>query len=168
MVKCSFSHMECSVARALDNVGEWWTLLIIRDLMIFRGTRRFEELRDGLGIARNILTERLRGLLESGIVIKVPVAEGARRREYQLTEKGWDLMPIMLALMQWGDKWRPDQGNADVAFVNKRNGQPIASIVVTAADGRPLRQQDMQVQPLKPDVRDYLEDAEVDFYRAGE
>jgi len=143
-------------------------MLINRDLMIFRGIRRFEGLRDGLGISRNILTERLRGLVDSGIVIKLPVAEGARRQEYTLTEKGWDLMPILVALMQWGDKWRPDQGNADVAFVDKLNGQPVAPIGVTAADGRPLRPQDMDVQPLKPGVREYLEQAKVGYYCGGE
>jgi DNA-binding HxlR family transcriptional regulator len=159
MVKCSFAHMDCSVALTLDCIGEWWTMLIVRDLMLFNGIRRFEQLRDGLGISRNILTERLRGLVEQDIVEKVPIAEGARRMEYHLTAKGWDLMPILVALMQWGDKWRPDPENTEVQFLDKRDHQPIAPIVVTAADGRPLSPQDMEVRPLKAAIATYLAEA---------
>lgn len=158
MVKCSFAHMDCSVARTLDCIGEWWTMLIVRDMMVFGGSRRFEQLRDGLGISRNILTERLRSLAEIGIVEKVPIADGARRQQYQLTEKGWDLMPILVGLMQWGDRWRPDPENRDVEFLDSKNHQPIAQVAVTAADGRELSYLDMEVVPLKPSMQAYLDE----------
>lgn len=157
MVKCSFAHMDCSVARSLDVIGEWWTMLIIRDLMVFRGTRRFEQLRDGLGISRNILTERLRRLVEMEVVSKVPVAEGARRQQYELTEKGWELMPILVGLMQWGDKWRPDPENRDVCFRDRYNHQPLAPVVVTDVQGNILTQADIEVVPLKQEMHRYLE-----------
>ncbi len=156
MVKCSFAHMDCSVARALDSIGEWWTMLILRDLMVFGGHRRFEQLRDGLGISRNILTERLRGLVDSGIVIKVPIAEGARRQEYRLTEKGWDLMPIMVALSQWGDKWRPDPQNADLRFQDQRNHETIPPVAVMSTDGRLLTAADIEIVPLKEEMQRFL------------
>ena len=123
MVKCSFAHMECSVARALDVLGEWWTMLIIRDLMLCGGNCRFEQLREGLGISRNILTERLKRLVEEGLVDKLPVSEGARRQAYRLTQKGWDLMPIMVAMSQWGDKWRDDPEKISIRFLDRLNGE---------------------------------------------
>jgi DNA-binding HxlR family transcriptional regulator len=93
------------VAHALDLIGEWWTMLILREA--FFGTRRFEDFHRHLGIARNILTARLCKSCDCGILDRVPVKDGARRQEYRLTSMGRDLLPILVALTQWGalDSW---------------------------------------------------------------
>lgn len=108
MKRTSVGHMNCSVARALDVVGEWWTLLIVRNLML--GQRRFEELQSDLGIARNILSDRLTTLVEHGVVEKVRYMEHPERYEYVLTDKGRDLFGVITALMEWGDRWESPTG----------------------------------------------------------
>ena len=95
--------MNCSVARSLDIVGEWWTLLIVRNIMF--GQRRFEAIQADLGIARNILSDRLNTLVAHEVVERVKYQEHPERYEYHLTEKGRDLYPVVAALMAWGDKW---------------------------------------------------------------
>lgn len=94
---------ECSIAASLDFVGDRWSLLILRD--VFRGVRRFGDVRDDLGIARNVLTDRLDKLVERGILRRVPYQQRPRRDEYHLTAKGRDLSPALIALMRWGDRW---------------------------------------------------------------
>ena len=93
----------CSIEATLDLVGDRWTLLIMRD--IFRGVHRFGQLRDDLGIARNLLTDRLTRLVDADILHKVPYQERPLRFEYRLTPKGMDLSPSLVALMGWGDRW---------------------------------------------------------------
>ncbi|MFI5610285.1 winged helix-turn-helix transcriptional regulator [Amycolatopsis sp. NPDC051903] len=105
MRRKSFADFDCSIAQTLEVVGEWWTLLIVRDLFGFKGHNRFEELQEDLGISRNILTERLEGLIRNGVVEKRAYQENPPRYEYHLTRKGKDLFPIMMALLNWGDKW---------------------------------------------------------------
>ncbi len=100
--------MNCSVARTLDIVGEWWTLLVVRDIMM--GQRRFEGIQADLGIARNILSDRLNTLVAHGVVDRVLYQEHPERYEYRLTEKGADLFPIIAALMTWGDRWAAPDG----------------------------------------------------------
>ena len=95
--------IECSIQRTLDLVGDRWTLLILRDL--FRGVRRFSRIQEDLGIARNLLTDRLATLVDADIVEKVPYQERPVRHEYRLTEKGRALSPALLALMRWGDRY---------------------------------------------------------------
>ena len=102
-----YSDENCSVKRALDIVGEKWTLLVLREA--FYGARRFEEFQAHLGCARNLLSERFNTLVETGVMRRVPYREpGQRERhEYRLTDKGLDLLPAVVALMQWGDRWKP-------------------------------------------------------------
>jgi DNA-binding HxlR family transcriptional regulator len=104
----SLSELNCSIAKTLDVVGEWWTLLIVRDAL--RGTRRFEEFQESLGVARSVLTARLRKLTEAGILERQRYSEHPPRYEYQLTDKGRALFDVIVALMQWGDAW--EQGPA--------------------------------------------------------
>lgn len=99
---------DCSIQRTLDVIGDRWTLLILRD--VFRGVRRFSRIQDDLGIARNLLTDRLARLVEAGIVEKVPYQDRPVRHEYRLTEKGRALSPALVALMRWGDEWYSDDG----------------------------------------------------------
>ena len=95
--------MRCSLARALEWIGDWWTPLILRDL--FLGVKRFDALAEDLGVSRNLLTRRLKGLEENGMILRRAYQERPRRFEYVLTEAGRDLVPILIALTAWGDRW---------------------------------------------------------------
>lgn len=138
MVKNSFSHLCCPVARSMDVVGEWWSMLVLRDLMLAGGIVRFDQFVEHLGISRNVLTERLKRLEAEAIITKQPVQEGGRRMEYKLTRKGWELMPIMIGFAQWFDRWRPDPERSPLRFVDRQQGEPIQQLQVMSADGRRL------------------------------
>src|ERR671933_359102 len=103
MQRTTFSTMACSIARSLDVVGEPWTPLVIRDLWL--GRNKFDEIQRNLGISRKVLTQRLQTLLNEGVVERKPYLREPERFEYVLTEKGDDLMNVLLALMAWGDRW---------------------------------------------------------------
>jgi DNA-binding HxlR family transcriptional regulator len=108
MQRKSFADMNCSVAQALEVVGEWWTMLIIRDC--FLGITRFDEFHQRLGISRNILTDRLDHLVEKGVLVRVPYQTNPVRHDYRLTDKGRDLWLALTALREWGDRWAADEG----------------------------------------------------------
>ena len=99
----SFGDMECSIAKALDIIGEWWSLLIVREA--FWDTRRFGDFESRLGIARNILAARLAKLTEHGILQRIPSQDGSKYFDYELTDKGQALGPVLIALSLWGSKW---------------------------------------------------------------
>jgi DNA-binding HxlR family transcriptional regulator len=99
----SLNRHPCSIARALDAVGEWWTPLILRDIAY--GVRRFREIQEDLGISANVLSDRLEALVTEGILETRVYQQRPERHEYRLTEKGAELIPALLALMQWGDRW---------------------------------------------------------------
>ncbi len=104
MQRTQFDAMHCSIARCWHLVGEPWTPLVLRDLFV--GMRRFDTICEDLGIARNVLADRLRRLVDGGLVAREPYRDGGRTRdEYVLTEAGWDLAPILMLLMAWGDRW---------------------------------------------------------------
>jgi DNA-binding HxlR family transcriptional regulator len=126
----------CPVARSLDIVGEWWSLLIIRDAML--GVKRFSDFERRLGMAKNILTARLKTLVEGGILRVVPASDGSAYNEYELTPKGADLLPVMVAFRQWGEKHMFPSGDEHSELHDKETHQPLAPIVVHSADGRPL------------------------------
>jgi DNA-binding HxlR family transcriptional regulator len=150
MVKKSFSDMPCSVAQAMDVIGEWWTMLIIRDFFLGGGRRRFEQLRDSLGISRNILTERLRTLTEAGVIERVPLQEGGRRCAYQLSDKGKDLLPVMIAIMQWWDKWEQPPECRFMNVRDREHGEEIGPVRVENSRGEPLRYEDLYLTLLTP------------------
>ena len=103
MLNRDYEGQNCSIARALELVGERWTLLIVRDA--FLGLRRFEQFQESLGIARNVLTERLNRLVEEGILERIRYSERPERFEYRLTQKGRDLQIALTGLVQWGDEY---------------------------------------------------------------
>src|SRR5437868_7294691 len=107
-----FAGFSCSIARSLDVVGEWWTPLILRDL--FAGMSRYDEIREDLGIASNMLAARLKRLMEEGVVEREVDEHDARSWRYRLTAKGRDLYPVILSLMAWGDKWAAAPGKQPV------------------------------------------------------
>jgi DNA-binding HxlR family transcriptional regulator len=104
MKRTSLSAHPCSIARTLDVAGEWWTPLILRDVAY--GVRRFGEIQEDLGISANVLSDRLEALLAEGLLERRLYQRRPERHEYRLTEKGADLIPTLLALMQWGDRWK--------------------------------------------------------------
>jgi len=126
--KTDLSELNCSLARTLEVVGDWWTLLIIRDA--FLGVRRFGDFQRSLGIAKNILATRLERLTASGIMTR---AGSDARPTYQLTERGRELMPAMVALMQWGDKW-VSANNPPVAVTDDK-GRAVAPVRLRSAGG---------------------------------
>ncbi len=134
-----------SISHILDIIGEGWSLLIIREA--FFGTRRFEEFQTHLGIARNILTARLKKLCENEILARVPIKVGAKRHEYMLTHKGKELMPVLIALTQWGDKWVFGKNSEPVIFRDREHREPISRIKVLSARGENLRPRDVMVSP---------------------
>ncbi len=134
-----------SISHILDIIGEGWSLLIIREA--FFGTRRFEEFQSQLGIARNILTVRLKKLCENRILERVPIKEGAKRHEYMLTSKGKELMPVLIALTQWGDKWIFGENSEPVIFMDRMHAEPISKMKVLSARGEQLRPRDVMVAP---------------------
>jgi DNA-binding HxlR family transcriptional regulator len=144
MTRNSLEQMNCSIANALELIGEGWTILILREA--FFGTRRFEDFQQQLGIARNILTTRLKKLCDHGILKRVPVHEGARRQEYRLTAMGRDLYPTLIALTQWGDRWL-HQNRPPVKFVERETGEEIADVAIMSKDHRVLDARDLALLP---------------------
>ena len=108
MQRTSFEGMNCSVAQCLEVIGEWWSMLIVRDA--FLGVRRFDDFQSRLGISRNILTTRLASLVEAGVFDKVPYQDRPLRHEYRLTAKGRDLWPVLTTMREWGDRWAAPSG----------------------------------------------------------
>jgi DNA-binding HxlR family transcriptional regulator len=142
MQRKSFSGMNCSVARALDEVGEWWSLLIVRECT--QGTERFDEFQSQLGIARNILTARLERLTILGILERFPLEDRANTDGYRLTQKGEELYPVLVALMQWGDRWLSPKGKPLTTLTVDGTGAPIEQIVVRSKHGKPLSFRDVR------------------------
>ncbi len=120
MKRSSVGHFPCSIARSLDIVGEWWTPLILRD--VFAGLRRFEEIQADLGIARNILSDRLSTLVERGVLEKHRYHEAPDRYEYRLTDMGVDFYPVLAALMRWGDRWLAAEDGPPVLLCHEACG----------------------------------------------
>jgi DNA-binding HxlR family transcriptional regulator len=140
MKRKSLDGALCPIARALDQIGEWWSLLIIRDVAM--GKRRFGELANSLGAARNILSTRLKRLVACGILELRPTDGSDRYREYDLTEKGRDLATILLALEQWGSRWATPDPIATPVDVECATGEEIAAIEIQTRDGRRLSPKD--------------------------
>jgi DNA-binding HxlR family transcriptional regulator len=145
MKRSSFESMNCSLARSLEIVGEWWTLLIIREAMW--GTTRFEVFHTRLGIARNILTARLAKLEAFGILDRNATVQSARVHDYVLTEKGWALFPTVVALMQWGDRWIHTVEGPPIEFFDSADGQRIQPMSVRNVHGRTLSPAEIDIGP---------------------
>ncbi|EDM48578.1 winged helix-turn-helix transcriptional regulator [Marinobacter algicola] len=143
MARKRFDDSNCSVARALNEVGDWWSLLVVLHAMY--GIRRFVDFQQELGIARNILCDRLARLVDNEVLKKVDVGEHGSRFEYRLTEKGRDLFPIVIALRQWGDKWNPAPDQTPLDLRDRETGRAILPVEVQDADGKPLTVRDVFV-----------------------
>ena len=132
--------LECSLPAALEAMGERWAFLILR--ATFNGLAHFEEFQSQLGIARNILANRLTRLVEHGILARTPMAEDRRKVEYRLTEKGFALLPTMIALRQWGERWETGVPAFPI-LVDARDRRPIETVTVRSHDGRVLGKGDL-------------------------
>jgi DNA-binding HxlR family transcriptional regulator len=120
MRRTSYADMRCSIAQSLEIVGEWWTLLILRDS--FFGVRRFDDFVERLGIARNVLTDRLNTLVDAGVLERRAYDQARGRCDYVLTDKGRALWPVMATLRQWGDEWILGAGNEPVLLEHRDHG----------------------------------------------
>jgi DNA-binding HxlR family transcriptional regulator len=143
--RTSHKDAACPVARPLDAIGDWWSLLIIRDA--FDGLRRFGEFQQNLGLAKNILSSRLHNLVGHGIMDLVPAADGSAYQEYVLTEKGRGLFAVLVALRQWGEAFFFSPDEAHVLLVDKKSGLPVRRLELRAQDGRVLGPEDTAVRP---------------------
>jgi len=136
--------MNCSVAQALEVVGEWWTMLIVRDC--FLGVTRFDDFHDRLGISRNILTDRLEHLVGRGVLTKVPYQDHPVRYDYRLTDKGRDLWLVLTALRQWGDRWEAAEG-PPVVVEHRACGHESTAVPTCSACGERLDARGVRARP---------------------
>jgi DNA-binding HxlR family transcriptional regulator len=151
MVKrTSLEKAECPIARSLDALGDWWSLLIIRDA--FLGIRRFSEFQKSIGLAKNILTVRLRALVDHGILKTAPASDGSAYQEYVLTPKGRGVFPVLVALRQWSEEFSCAGGGLATRLVDRNKGRPVRKLEIRSQDGRLLSDVDTELRP-KPPVK---------------
>ena len=134
--------MPCPIARSLERVGEWWSILILRDA--FKGVSRFDQFQKSLGIAPNMLTRRLNTLVDSGLLERRLYSEKPPRHEYVLTDRGRDFRPVLWALVAWGNKHFPPEG-LTVAVVDAATGEQVEPVLVDGRSGRVLRGPEFKV-----------------------
>ncbi len=144
MRKTDLSEATCPVARSLGEVGDWWSLLIVRDAL--SGISRFSDFQRSLGCARNILSARLSKLVETGVMVIEPASDGSPYHQYRLTEKGKALRVALVALRQWGETHLFDPQEERLQLVDTRDGQPVAHLEMRAHDGRTLTVDEVQIQ----------------------
>lgn len=136
MKRKSFADSPCSIARTLDVLGDWWNPLILREAMY--GIRRFDEIQNWLGVARNMLTKRLAILVDEGLLEKCLYQTNPDRYEYVLTEKGYDATKVLMALMEYGEKWHFEPGNEPIQLFDRESDRRVYAKVVDAETGEPL------------------------------
>ena len=146
MVKrTSFANDNCPIARSLDAIGDWWSMLIIRDALF--GVRRFGEFQKNLGLAKNILAVRLRALVDQGILKMAPASDGSAYQEYLLTPKGRGVFPVLVALRQWSEEFDDHPEEITTILVDKEKGRPVRKLELYSQDGRRLSAADTALKP---------------------
>jgi DNA-binding HxlR family transcriptional regulator len=140
----SFADMHCSVAQCLEVVGEWWSMLIVRD--VFLGVSRFDQFQERLGISRNVLNQRLSRLVDAGVLVKVPYSDHPPRYDYRLTDMGRDLWPVLTAMRQWGDKHGAPDG-PPVQTIHQGCGQISVAVLTCSSCGEPIGPRDVRAVP---------------------
>jgi DNA-binding HxlR family transcriptional regulator len=143
--RTSFEHDDCPIARSLDAIGDWWSMLIIREALL--GSRRFGEFQKRLGLAKNILTVRLRALVDQDILKTAPASDGSAYQEYLLTPKGRGIFPILVALRQWSEEFDDHPEEISTILVDKEKGRPVRRLELRAQDGRLLTAADTALKP---------------------
>lgn len=137
------AEQPCSLSRTLSVVGDRWTLLVLREC--FMGVRRFDDFEKRMGITRHVLAERLKRLTEHGVLVKSAYQQRPLREEYRLTDKGHDLYPAVLALVNWGDKYMSGDAGQPIRHVHKTCGHEVHGVMVCSDCGEPLRARDMSL-----------------------
>ncbi len=145
MARSRYQDPACGIAQALELLGDPWTLLIVRNA--FFGTRRFADFQRQLGIARNVLSARLRLLVDQGILERVDEGVHGERYEYRLTEKGDALLPVLTSLREWSDRWIFGEGHEPLVVHDRATDRRVPPLVVRDQDGRPLSRRDVRVRP---------------------
>src|SRR6202011_448020 len=135
MQRKTFGNLQCPIARSLERVGEWWSILILRDAL--HGLTRFDQFQKSLDIAPNMLTRRLGGLVEAGLLERRRYSERPPRDEYVLTQRGRDFRPVLLALLAWGNRHFPPDRKS-VQIVDTETGAPVDPVLVDPRTGRPV------------------------------
>src|SRR6516164_4388484 len=143
MRRKSFKDDLCPAARSLDSIGEWWSLLIVRNALL--GMRRFSDFQEDLGLAKNILSARLKKLVACGIMKQVPASDGSAYQEYVLTKKGRDLLPVIVALRQWGENYLFSRREKRLQIVDKRTLKPPRRLDVQNVKGDALAPNDLEL-----------------------
>src|SRR5713226_9661416 len=144
MKRTSFGAMQCPIARGLERVGEWWSILILRDAL--HGLTRFDEFQKSLGIAPNMLTRRLNALVEAGLLERHRYSDHPPRDEYLLSERGRDFRSVVLSLLAWGNRHFAPEG-ASVMLINRETGAAVDPILADPATGRPVAEPDYVLMP---------------------
>lgn len=143
MKRTGFAKAECPVARALDAIGDWWSLLIVRDAL--DGVRRFGDFQKGLGIAKGMLTARLRKLVAAGVLEQVAASDGSAYQEYALTKRGRDLFPVVVGLRQWGEAHLYPRGEPHSMLLDEA-GHAVGQLVLLSKAGKALTWSDTHVR----------------------
>jgi DNA-binding HxlR family transcriptional regulator len=143
MERKRFDEMNCGIARALEALGDKWTLLIVRNA--FFGMRRFADFESDLGIAKNVLANRLQHLVDHEVLERVEVGLQGSRFEYRLTEKGEALLPVLTTLREWSEEWVFGRGNEPLIVRDRRSQRRVPRLRVRDADGRPLTRRDLRM-----------------------
>lgn len=144
MQRKSFGNMQCPIARSLERVGEWWSILILRDA--FYGLTRFDEFQKHLDIAPNMLTRRLNALVEEGLLERHLYCEKPPRHEYRLTQRGRDFRPVLLALMAWGNQHFAPEG-ASVVLLDAATGKSADPVLIDSTTGKRISEKDHVMGP---------------------
>jgi DNA-binding HxlR family transcriptional regulator len=144
----TYDNQVCSIARALEAIGDRWTMLVIRDAFV--GVRRFDEFQQRLGIARNVLTDRLSRLVDEGILEKREYQARPQRFEYRLTAKGVDLFPVLVSLMKWGDRHAPDENGPPMTVVHRDCGGEVDERLLCDRCGEPVNALNAEARQLVP------------------
>jgi DNA-binding HxlR family transcriptional regulator len=145
MTRSRSFNKECSIVRAMDVVGDRWSILLLREA--YYGTRRFDEFQYYLGVAPNILSARLKKFVDLDMMMRVPLPEHAGRYEYVLTQRARDFLPTYLALKKWGDDWLAEPGGPQVVFKDRTSRRPIEYPILLSARGQPLQLEDIEIVP---------------------
>lgn len=143
MTRTSLSRYPCPVARAVDVIGDPWSLLVLRDAIA--GVRRFSDFKTRLGVSAKILTDRLTTLVEQGVLVRQATTPGKQRFEYELTDKGRELAPALIALMQWGERWTFEPGRSPVRLSVRETGEALAPVRLETASGREVEVSDLEM-----------------------
>jgi DNA-binding HxlR family transcriptional regulator len=142
MKRTEFASWPCSVARTVDLLGDWWTPLVLREA--FLGVRRFDDMQRELGIGRNVLTQRLKRLVEEGLLERILYQEKPDRYEYHLTDKGRDFYPVLAAMIAWGDRWLSGEEGPPIVLRHTACGHDMTAKVVCSECGEPIQAREVR------------------------